>query len=168
MRELVPHSTGSYEHPGDPGEPTTGVPRLSVTEMEADLLAAFVVGRDVLEIGTGLGVSTRALARTAKSVVTVDIDEWVQGTIWPELPANVVPTPVVPVGRQFDAAFIDGDHSTESVVADWQAVAPLVRSGGVILAHDTNAKAVRDGLPEGFLFIETMHGVGVFWKGKSA
>ena len=168
MRELIPHSTGSYMHPADPGEPSTGDPRLSVTDVEADLLAALVVGREVIEIGTGLGVSTRALARTAKTVVTVDIDEWVQETIWPTLPANVIPSPVVPVGKLFDAAFIDGDHSTDAVVADWLAVAPLVRQNGLVLAHDTNSKHVRDGLPSGFVFVETTHGVGILWKGRNA
>ena len=64
--KLVPQENGSYTHPADPGEPTTGTPRLSVTELEADILAALVAGRDVLEIGTGLGVSTRAMAATAR------------------------------------------------------------------------------------------------------
>lgn len=168
MRDLVPQSNGSYMHPADPGEPSTGDPRVSITDLEADLLAALVVGRDVLEIGTGLGVSTRALARTAKTVVTVDVDEWVHDTIWPTLPANVVPSPVVPTGKLFEAAFIDGDHSTEAVAADWLAVAPLVRSGGIVLAHDTNSKHVRDGLPQGFMFVPTTHGVGILWKGRSA
>lgn len=168
MRDLIPQSNGSYMHPGDPGEPSTGDPRVSITDLEADMLAALVVGRDVIEIGTGLGVSTRALARTAKTVVTVDVDEWVQDTIWPDLPANVIPSPVVPSGKLFEAAFIDGDHSTEAVAADWRAVAPLVRSGGIVLAHDTNSKHVRDGLPQGFMFVPTTHGVGILWKGRSA
>ena len=168
MRELVPHSTGSYMHPTDPGEPSTGDPRLSITDMEADLLAALVVGRDVVEIGTGLGVSTRALASTAKTVVTVDVDPWVQDTIWPTLPSNVVPSPVVPSGKNFGAAFIDGDHSTEAVERDCRAVLPLVRAGGLILAHDTNSKHVRDGLCDGFMFVPTTHGVGVLWVGHAA
>lgn len=168
MRDLVKQPNDSYMHPDDPGEPSTGAPRVSITELEADLLAALVVGRDVLEIGTGLGVSTRALARTAKTVVTVDVDEWVQDTIWPELPSNVVPSPVVPSGRFFDAAFIDGDHSTEAVHRDYMAVYPLVRAGGLLIAHDTHAYAVRDGLGPGFQMIPTTHGVGILWKGRNA
>jgi hypothetical protein len=165
MRELVAHSTGSFSHPDDPGEPSTGNPRLSVTALEAEILAAFVVDRNVLEVGTGLGVSTRALARTAKMVVTVDIDEWVHDTIWPDLPGNVVPTPVVPTNKTFDAAFIDGDHSTEAVLEDFWAVAPMVRRGGVILAHDTEAPNVRAGLPPlpEWQWLTTTHGIGVLW-----
>lgn len=169
MPELIPHPTGSFAHPSDPGEPSTGAPRLSVTAVEAEILAAFVVGRTVLEIGTGLGVSTRALARTAKTVVTVDIDPWVQDTIWPDLPGNVVPSPVVPTGKKFDAAFIDGDHSAEAVLEDFYAVAPLVRRGGVILAHDTGAPVVRAALPAlpGWQWLTTTHGIGVLWIGDA-
>src|SRR3954471_13056030 len=85
---MVRSKRGDFTRKDDPGEPRIKKPRVSVTEDEARILSAFALGRVVLEIGTGLGVSTRALASTAKCVWTSDIDEWVQRTIWPELTAE--------------------------------------------------------------------------------
>jgi cephalosporin hydroxylase len=39
-------------------------------------------------------------------------------------------------GRPIDVLFIDGDHTYEGVKADYEAYAPLVRSGGLIAFHD--------------------------------
>ena len=156
---LIPHSTGSYVHGDDPGEPTTGEPRLSITEVEGEMLAVLAAGRSVLEFGTGLGVSTRALARTARKVYTVDIDEWVQETIWPTLPDNVSTCddrdrlPIV------DMVFIDGDHTEEGTAADVAAAMRLASE--VIIMHDTSAPTVRAACDDEWLFIGTTHGLGV-------
>ncbi|MGA1074153.1 MAG: class I SAM-dependent methyltransferase [Ilumatobacteraceae bacterium] len=158
---LIPHSTGSYVHGDDPGEPTTGEPRLSITEVEGEMLAVLAAGRSVLEFGTGLGVSTRALARTARKVYTVDIDEWVQETIWPTLPDNVSTCddrdrlPIV------DMVFIDGDHTEEGTAADVAAAMRLASE--VIVMHDTSAPTVRSACDDEWLFIGTTHGLGVRW-----
>ena len=128
---LVPHDTGSFQHPDDPGEPTTGDPRLSITELEGQMLAALVAGRRVLEIGTGLGVSTAAMAATAEHVATYDIDAWVHDTIWPGLPDNVVGVKSLEhVGRAFGAVFIDADHSTEAVARDLSLALQHLGLGG--------------------------------------
>lgn len=155
----------SYRHPEDPGEPSTGDPRLSVTDMEADILAAFVAGRRVLEIGTGLGVSTRAMAGTADVVHTVDIDPWVQEVIWPTLPPNVTCGTDLS-GQQFEAVFIDGDHSSDAVERDVATAMRHAGPGAVILAHDTGSDAVRAPLLAAsscWCFIPTTHGIGVLW-----
>jgi hypothetical protein len=162
---LIPQENGSYRHPDDPGEPTTGDPRLSVTDLEADILAALVAGHDVLEIGTGLGVSTRAMAATACSVTTLDVDEWVHATIWPTLPDNVTGArSTAELLGTYGAVFIDADHSTEAVARDLE-LALKVCECGVILAHDTGSKHVRDGLraADGWHWIGTTHGIGVLW-----
>lgn len=154
----------SYRHPEDPGEPSTGDPRLSVTDLEADILAAFVAGRHVLEIGTGLGVSTRALASSAESVHTIDIDPWVRETIWPDLPPNVTCGDLP--RREFEAVFIDGDHSSEAVERDITLAMRVAASGAVVLAHDTGSDAVRKPLLaacDRWRFIPTTHGIGVLW-----
>lgn len=39
-------------------------------------------------------------------------------------------------GQKIDFLFIDGDHSYEGVVQDFELYLPLVRSGGVIAFHD--------------------------------
>ena len=158
---LIPHSTGSYVHGDDPGEPTTGEPRLSITEVEGEMLAVLAAGRSVLEFGTGLGVSTRALARTARKVYTVDIDEWVQETIWPTLPDNVSTCgdrdrlPIV------DMVFIDGDHTEQGTAADVAAAMRLASE--VVVMHDTLAPSVRSACDDDWLFIGTTHGLGVRW-----
>lgn len=164
MMELERHHTGSYRHPDDPGEPIVGLSRLSVTDMEAAILAAFVAGRVVLEIGTGLGVSTRALASTAAHVVTVDPDLWVQQNVWPDLPANVTATDTAPDDTLFSAVFIDGCHTTPSVREDMALALTAAAPGAVILAHDIGSYTVWDGLGAGaWQRIPTEHGLGVLW-----
>lgn len=39
-------------------------------------------------------------------------------------------------GLSFSLAFIDGDHSYEAVVSDYNAVIPFMKPGGVICGHD--------------------------------
>lgn len=39
-------------------------------------------------------------------------------------------------GRKVDVLFIDGDHTREGVLADWNMYAPLVRAGGMVVFHD--------------------------------
>lgn len=162
---LVPDGNGSYRHPGDPGEPSTSNPRVSVTDEEAAILAALFHKMTVVEFGTGLGVSTRALASTAQRVHTVDIDPWVHGTIWPSLPANVsrhkgraqLPNIV-------DGAFIDGDHSVEATRDDVDDAAH--RAILLIVVHDFNADPVRsaaESVTDGWLSVPTRHGLGVKW-----
>lgn len=146
--KLVKTEYGNWRCPDDPGEiGYDNWQRRSVTEEETAILSRWAKGKKVLEIGTGLGVSTSALAQTALSVVTVDPDPWVQCEIegvefrrdWPE-------------GR-FDLIFIDGDHSYQATRSDIQrarGMAPL------IALHDTYlmevAAAIRD---EGLKAVET-------------
>ncbi len=158
--KLNSHSTGSYMHGDDPGEPTTGVPRLSITEVEGEILAALVHGLVVVEFGTGLGVSTCALASTARLVVTADIDEWVQQTIWPTLPKNVTTCyDRDTLTQRVDAVFIDGDHTEEGTARDVQHAMRI--ASRLIVMHDTWAPTVRAACDDEWLFIGTTHGLGV-------
>lgn len=160
---LIAAEGGSYRHGSDPGEPTTGKPRLSVTDDEAAILSVWARNETVLEIGTGLGVSTRMLAKYAAHVTTVDIDPWVQETIWPTLPDNVTGAPSTTdllVGV-FGMAFIDGDHSTAATRADIDTATRLVGPGGLIVVHDVNYGNVRKALTEDdWQFLNTHHGLG--------
>lgn len=152
------HESGSWEHPDDPGEPSTGVRRLSVTDTEAAILSTIAAGKSVLEIGTGLGVSTRALARWAEIVYTLDIDEWVFKTILPTLPENVVGITDRNIkGRLFDVVFIDGDHSAAAVTDDLRFAREVCQ--GVIVCHDS--KAIGEYLDGDWLHIATTHGLAV-------
>lgn len=156
--------SGSQCHPDDPGEPSTGKPRLSVTDQEAAILTALCHRMTVAEIGTGLGVSTTALARSATIVHTVDVDPWVQSTVWPTLPANVkrhTTTDALP--RVVDAMFIDGDHTTAATGDDLAAAHH--RATSLIVMHDVNYDTVRRAIadPDAWTFIPTTHGIGVKW-----
>ena len=156
-------SNGSYRHLDDPGEPTTGDPRLSVTDEEAAILSVLAHGRTVVEFGTGLGVSTRALAQTAQLVCTVDVDEWVQDTIWPDLPVNVVcHVDRSELPTQADMVFIDGDHTLEGTQADVRDAMYLATQ--LVVMHDIGSDVVRSCCGPDWLFIPTTHGLGVLWR----
>lgn len=44
-------------------------------------------------------------------------------------------------GRKIDLLHIDGDHSYEGCMRDWELYSPLVASGGVVLLHDADNPA---------------------------
>lgn len=169
---------GAERRDDDPGEPLIGTPRISVASDDAALLRRLATGI-CLEIGTGLGRSTRALAEVCTTVHTVDIDPWVATTIRPELERdcpNVIsvrslshlqPWP------SYDTAFIDGAHDAASVARDVEAVWPIIRSGGLLLMHDTRAGSVMEGIRRALhatdyvrmLHFPTAFGLGLLRKG---
>ena len=158
---VIPHLSGSWQHTDDPGEPHTGKPRLSVTDLEAAILTAMVRGSSVIEIGTGLGVSTRALASSAAAVHTVDIDPWVHETIWPYLPDNVITHETVESLPATDAVFIDGDHTTFATAQDIELAHRKARR--LILCHDASHEMVAAAFDDKWTIIPTEHGIGVRW-----
>ena len=89
-----------------------------------------------------LAVATRAMAGTAKSVVTVDIDPWVTD---PEID-NVVFTRARPLHfpGAFQLAFIDGSHQKAEVLEDI-AYCLQIRT---IAMHDTYLDEVREAIEE--------------------
>lgn len=136
---------------GDPGEPQhrggvyEGTPRIGVALAEEILLSAFAQDRRVLEIGTGLGLSTQALARTAAFVFTVDIDPWVQRRVWPTLRDVVCSDQWPDEGQKFGLIFIDADHSEDAVAEDTRRAVARLEPGGMIVFHDWNLPEVRLG-----------------------
>ncbi len=170
---LVQVDGGSYECPDDPGEigygKGRGARRVSITDEEGMMLSRLVSGVNVLEIGTGLGVATCWMAKTAKQVYTVETDEWVQRTVWPALAQkpNVVTYTSAGGVPEVDAAFIDACHMAESVERDTREAMRHVRAGGLLIFHDTGADAVKEGIArviplESVQMFETQHGLGVF------
>jgi hypothetical protein len=152
---LVLTDIGNYEHEDDPGEACYGrtAKRRSVTRDDEAALAKLFAGKTVLEIGTGLGVSTRALASTAEHVFTCDPDPWVASTIAPDLPANVTFS-ADPWEMRADGAFIDGCHGYDETRRDinhavkWTDCDPLV-------VHDTNIPNVLAAIQDsGFRIVE--------------
>lgn len=155
--DLALDPTGSYTAPDDPGEPSNGHRRLSVTDHEGLLLAELARDRNVLEIGTGLGVSTRYLNRTARVLVTLDIDPWVQREIWPNLGSTIVKhTERLP--GQYTMVFIDGSHREEDFLNDLE-YARSVCPTGIIVAHDSMELARH--IPPDWFHVQTQHGLAI-------
>jgi len=129
---LVRTANGNYFSPDDPGEGTYAdrPPRYSVTDEECEILTELAAGRRVLEIGTGLGVSTRALAKSALRVTSIDIDPWCHQE---EFPENITLLDRLPEDlSKLDLVFIDGSHHYEDVLRDIRSTAPI----SPVVMHD--------------------------------
>ena len=157
-----------YYCKNDPGEPNWNTPRLSVNDIEARIVSEFCRGLDVLEIGTGLGVSTREMAKRARKVHTVDIDLWVKNNIVPGLPENVVFWESIEnIPKGLGAAFVDGYHEYMQCLKDIEDVKRLVKPGGILLFHDYRMPAVFRAVSVSGLdavVIETTAGLGLAWN----
>jgi predicted RNA methylase len=165
MVDIEPSPVNGYFSPQDPGG------RLSVNDHEAELIGGMVRGLHVLEIGTGLGVSTRALAMSARKVVTIDIDPWVQENIWPvlldDLPNLEVHSEIPWDAAPFEAVFIDGDHSEKAVLKDIDFSKPFARADCVYIFHDSKYTSVRNAIEKRFkqhTHINTAAGIGIGYR----
>lgn len=138
----------------------------------------------VLEIGCGNGGSSWAFSKLATSVIAVDLPngpwggsdiekmvEYIKSTCdYTYIPGDShdsfiigkVKALVTPA-KGVDFLFIDGDHSAEGVITDFQAYASFVRPGGLIAFHDIcehsaesgcEVKKVWDGLRTKYEHIE--------------
>ena len=109
----------------------------SIPEVQA-LLRALAAGRDVAELGTAFGVGAAAMAETARSVVTVELDPARAAVARERLRGlpNVEPLEgdcyEVLRGRgPFGLVFADGGRPI-----DWEFVLSLTEPGGVIVKDD--------------------------------
>ena len=113
------------------------------------LLRALATGRDVCEIGTAFGEAAAAMAETARSVVTVELDperaavarrrlaglvhvEALEGD-WREAVAGRGP---------FGFVFADGGSPL-----DWERILALVAPGGLLVKDDLTAGRPVEGDP---------------------
>lgn len=164
LRQL---ENGSYIADEDPGENGSPHRRVSVTDMEGHILAWLARDYRVLEIGTGLGISTAHMAQSARHVVTVDPDEWVAANITPLLERNYgigCFQSVEEIQGKFDLVFIDGAHDTESVRKDIRTARRVLARGGLLVLHDWKMESVQLAIvAEGLnvVAIETTHGLGM-------
>lgn len=108
----------------------------------------------LIDIGTANGISSFLETLYADKVITIDIDRFPMAEVaWHVLGViDKIDSYIVDDDEDkanllnsvdFDCAFIDGDHSTEGVTADFNAV----KKCGTVLFHDyweNNDKAVRD------------------------
>ncbi len=119
---LIKTPIGNFLAEDDPGDPLIATKRRSVTTEEAEILKDLAKGKRVLDVGTGLGVSARAMAKTAKEVISVDVDPWAHSF---EFPDNVKLVTKIPEWN-FDLAFIDGSHKVQAVYDDLKAAFALI------------------------------------------
>lgn len=122
-----------------------------LTPSEGVAIANVSEGKDVLEIGSYAGRSSICIARTAKSLTCVDYFDGrgtavrkgtrdafehnirkhgVEHKITVRHPNTKLPADA------YDIAFIDGDHSKESVIADIEKACQSLRDGGLLVFHD--------------------------------
>jgi predicted O-methyltransferase YrrM len=124
------------------------------------LAATCPQGARVVEIGSHLGASACYLAAGLRRVSghLVCVDTWqndampdTQEDTFPAFRANTagVAGSITPVRKNsrhlgdadlpgsYDLGFIDGDHSYDGVWADFRAVGPTVRPGGILAFHDS-------------------------------
>jgi len=163
--ELIKMPSG-WSATTDPGEPGTGKPRWSISSVEAEFISNMFRGLTVLEIGTGLGISTNAIAKKAKHVYTVDIDSWVRDNIVSKLSDNVTFFSSIKKVPIVDAAFIDGLHSYDQCLKDIKECKRLVKKGGIIILHDAAMPSVLKAANEsgiGFYEVVTPCGLAVGW-----
>jgi len=165
---FLPSPINGWYCPDDPGEPGTEQKRLSINDIEGRLLSALVRGLDVLEIGTGLGVSAEWMARTAHSVVTVDVDPWVWEHVFPCLTSKIIAfRDTINLTHDYDACFIDGLHTFEQCAADIITARKHVKRGGLIILHDLYIEPVRMALLDSglrYVHIQTKAGMAVAWN----
>jgi cephalosporin hydroxylase len=106
----------------------------------------------ILEIGCAAGGTLLVWQALAPKVVSVDI-EGLQGAIDPSRFTSVEfilgdshsedILQKTTTHAPFDFLFIDGDHETEGVLADFDMYSPLVRVGGLVAFHDYRLESVR-------------------------
>jgi predicted O-methyltransferase YrrM len=108
----------------------------SIPEVQA-LLRVLATGRDVAEIGTAFGEGAAAMAETARSVVTVELDPE-RARIARERLSGVVNVEALEGdayellrGRgPFGVVFADGG------MYDWERIVELVEPGGLLVKDD--------------------------------
>jgi predicted O-methyltransferase YrrM len=159
IKRTVNYQNLAYTLDGDAGPSAkgTGPTRWSVSEPQALMLSQLAKGKRCLEIGTGTGFSTEALAKTATHVSTFDVDDEVRRLVWPGLPKNVIPYDrrhegLSQAGREFDLIFVDGQHHQPAVKKDILEALPLMKREALWVFHDAQMhgveRAITEGLPK--------------------
>jgi predicted O-methyltransferase YrrM len=119
----------------------------SLTEVQA-LLRVLAAGRDVAELGTAFGEGAAAMAETARSVVTVELDPE-RAAVARERLGGIANVEALEGdayellrGRgPFGLVFADGG------ACDWEAIVALAEPGGLIVKDDLTPGRPVDGDP---------------------
>lgn len=131
---------------------------------EVARLAELATGRTVLEVGSWLGASTVAMARTALMVHSIDwhrgdphagddetmhpfLDNLAASGFRDKVVAHIGRSEdVLPILREgvFDFAFHDAYHTAEAVTADVGRIVPLLKPGSLLAFHDYGLFGVQE------------------------
>ncbi len=111
--------------------------------------------KNILQIGLGHWASTHfVMSLLLDHVTTVEYDREFIDRYLPEMDEDVEAilqgdSTVVhsAINGEFDAVFIDGNHSYEYVKKDLENFLPKVKEGGIIALHDANFEGDRYGTP---------------------
>jgi predicted O-methyltransferase YrrM len=133
------------------------------TSAERNCLSRHAWGRRrLVEIGVWHGVTTKRI----RSVMNPDgvltaVDPFPSGRLGISLQERIAHSEVGEVSNgtvtwvrttgaeaarghePVDFVFIDGDHSEEGLLADWEAWSPLVEPGGIVALHDSRSSRRR-------------------------
>jgi len=133
------------------------------TTAERDCLARYAAGRRrLVEIGIWHGATTKRLRSVMhpQGVLTA-VDPFPVGRLGFSVQQHIAHREVASVHNgevswlrtigaeaardhgTVDFVFIDGDHSEQGLLADWQAWSPLVESGGIVALHDSRSTPQR-------------------------
>lgn len=113
------------------------------------MLVQMIRPKNILEVGTFSGYSALCMAEgldKGGKVYTFEINDemedftrpWIEGSPWAdrvEFRIGDAVTEAPKLGLQFDMAFVDGDKRT--YVETYEALLPLITSGGYLLADNT-------------------------------
>lgn len=174
------HMAWQYKYKSDTPFPvmhSSGIPYGWMIPEEITWLEKMGQGRSmIVEIGSWLGQSTKALAKGGAIVLAVDTWEgspehqellrdkplsWLFHQFRDSVKdcKNIVPLCTTSIqaaeihkanGTKFDLIFIDGAHDYESVKQDIEAWSPLLAKGGVLCGHDACDEGVQRALDELF------------------
>jgi predicted O-methyltransferase YrrM len=116
------------------------------------LFAAASTAQTVIEIGVGSFRSTSALMAGVEvsggQLWSVEIDtrpspDWLEGHAQWTLTEGDSLAVVDQAPENVDLLFIDSEHTYDQTFAELEAYVPRVRSGGVVLLHDTETSHAR-------------------------
>jgi predicted O-methyltransferase YrrM len=128
----------------------------SLPEVQA-LLRVLAAGRDVAELGTAFGVAAAAMAETARSVVTVELDP-ARAAASRERLAGLANVEALE-GDAYDALRGRGPFGlvfADCGVYDWEAILAMAAAGGLIVKDDLTPGRPLDGDPHrAFLLRDT-------------
>ena len=122
--------------------------------------------KNVLQVGLGHWASTHfVLSLLVDHITTVEYDREFIERYLPEMDdefeailhgdSTVVHSVI---NGEFDAVFIDGNHSYEYVKKDLENFLPKVKEGGIVALHDANFEGERYGTPR------VLRETGYDWK----